>query len=206
MLRGHRKGPSCPDLSPQEGSPPPKRGAPRVRALGWRTVSTGPHPPILLQEWRHGGNRWGAAQTPLPSFLPNLPPPLRWRRGLPVSPFRPAVYLRSLAGASQVALVVKNPPANAGGLRDAGSLPGLGRSSGGGHGNPLQYSSGLSGRSDGKESACSVGDLDLIPGLGRSPGEGNGHLPQYSCLENFMDRGAWWATVHGGHKEWDTTD
>ena len=43
-------------------------------------------------------------------------------------------------GASQVALVVKNPSANAGDLRDAGSYPGLGRSPGGGHGNPLQYS------------------------------------------------------------------
>ena len=58
--------------------------------------------------------------------------------------------------ASKVALVVKNPPADAGDLRDQGSVPGLGRSSGGGHGNPLQY----------------------------------------SCLENPMDRGAWWATVH----------
>ena len=53
-------------------------------------------------------------------------------------------------------LVVKNPPANAGDLGDAGSIPGLGRSPGEGHGNPLQY----------------------------------------SCLENPMDRGAWWATVH----------
>ena len=42
--------------------------------------------------------------------------------------------------ASQVALVVKNPPANAGDIRDEGSTPGLGRSPGGGHGNPLQYS------------------------------------------------------------------
>ena len=49
----------------------------------------------------------------------------------------------------------------------------------------------------GKESACNVGDLGLIPGLGRSPGEGNGNPLQYSCLENPMDRGAWWATVHG---------
>ena len=42
-----------------------------------------------------------------------------------------------------------------------------------------------------------VGDLGLIPGLGRSSGGGNGNLLQYSCLENPMDRGAWWATVHG---------
>ena len=45
--------------------------------------------------------------------------------------------------------------------------------------------------SDGKESACNVGDLGLIPGLGRSPGEGNGYPLQYSGLENSMDRGAW---------------
>ena len=63
---------------------------------------------------------------------------------------------------SQTALVVKNSPANAGDLRDTGS----------------------------------------IPGLGRSPGEGNGNTLQYSCLENLMDRGAWWATVHGVTKCW----
>ena len=55
-----------------------------------------------------------------------------------------------------MALVVKNPPANAGDIRDADSIPGWGRTPGGGHGNPLQY----------------------------------------SCLENPMDREAWWATVH----------
>ena len=56
---------------------------------------------------------------------------------------------------------------------------------------------GFPGGSDGKESACSVGDLGLIPGLGRSPGEGNGNQLQLSCLENSMDRGAWRAIVHG---------
>ena len=59
-------------------------------------------------------------------------------------------------------LVVKNPPANAGGGRDAGSIPGSGRSPGGGNGNPLQY----------------------------------------SCLENPIDGGAWWATVHRVAKTW----
>ena len=59
-------------------------------------------------------------------------------------------------GASQVVLVVKNLPSSAGNLRDAGSIPGSGRSLGEGPGNPFQY----------------------------------------SCLENSMDRGAWWATVH----------
>ena len=56
---------------------------------------------------------------------------------------------------------------------------------------------GFPGGSDGKESACSVRDPGLIPGLGRSPGEGNSNPLQYSCLENSMDRGAWWATEHG---------
>ena len=58
---------------------------------------------------------------------------------------------------SQVALVVKNPPANAGDVKDVGSIPGSRRSPGGGRGDPLQY----------------------------------------SCLENLMDNGAWWATIHG---------
>ena len=48
-----------------------------------------------------------------------------------------------------------------------------------------------------KESACNAGDLGSIPGLGRYPGEENGYPPQCSGLENFMDRGASWATVHG---------
>ena len=60
-------------------------------------------------------------------------------------------------GASQVAPVVKSPPANAGDLRDVGLISRLGRSPGGEHGNPLQY----------------------------------------SCMENLMDKGAWWASVHG---------
>ena len=66
-------------------------------------------------------------------------------------------------------LVAKNTSANAGDIKDVGSIPGLGRSPGGGHGNPLQY----------------------------------------SCLENPVDRGAWWVTVHvtysWGHIELDTT-
>ena len=49
----------------------------------------------------------------------------------------------------------------------------------------------------GKESACNAGDLGSIPGLGRPPRKGNGNPLQYSCLENLMDRGACWATVHG---------
>ena len=53
------------------------------------------------------------------------------------------------------------------------------------------------GGSDGKESACNVGDPGSIPGLERSPEEGNGNPLQYSCLENSLDKGVWWATVHG---------
>ena len=52
-------------------------------------------------------------------------------------------------------------------------------------------------RSVGEESACNAGDPSSIPGLGRSPRERNGNPLQYSRLENFMERGAWWATVHG---------
>ena len=48
-----------------------------------------------------------------------------------------------------------------------------------------------------KESSCSAGDVGSVPGSGRSSGEGNGNPLQYYCLENLMDRGAWWATVHG---------
>ena len=48
-----------------------------------------------------------------------------------------------------------------------------------------------------KESACSAGDPGSIPGLGRYPGEANGNPLQHPCLENPMDRGAWWAAVHG---------
>ena len=55
----------------------------------------------------------------------------------------------------------------------------------------------IPGGSDGKESACNVGDLGSIPGLGRSPGEGNSYPLQYSGLENSMDRGAWQAIVQG---------
>ena len=55
------------------------------------------------------------------------------------------------------------------------------------------FSLGLSGQ----ETASNAGDLGLIPGLGRSPGGGHGNPLPHSCLENPMDRGAWWATVYG---------
>ena len=69
-------------------------------------------------------------------------------------------------GASQVALEVKNPPVNAGDIKDYGLIPESGRSSGEGHGNPFQY----------------------------------------SCLENSMDRGPQWATVHETAKSGSTTE
>ena len=56
---------------------------------------------------------------------------------------------------------------------------------------------GFLSSSNGKEPDLSVGDLGSIPELGRSPGEGHGYPLQYSGLENSMDRGAWWAIVHG---------
>ena len=59
---------------------------------------------------------------------------------------------------------------------------------------------GIPGGSDGKEFACNTGGLGLMSRTGRSPGEGNGNPLQYSCLENSMDRGAWWATIHGAAK------
>ena len=51
-----------------------------------------------------------------------------------------------------------------------------------------------------KKSACNAGDPGLIPGLGKFSGEENGNPLQYSCLENSMDKGAWWATIHGAAK------
>ena len=61
---------------------------------------------------------------------------------------------------------------------------------------------GFPGGSDGKESACNAGDPGSISGSGKSSGERNGYPLQYSCLGNSIDRGAWWATVHG-YKESD---
>jgi len=69
---------------------------------------------------------------------------------------------------------------------------------------PLMFSKcpdhGFSGGSDGKESACNTGDLGSIPGW-----EGHDNPLQCSCLENPMDQGAWWATIHGFAKELNTT-
>ena len=56
---------------------------------------------------------------------------------------------------------------------------------------------GFAGDSVVKNLPASAGNMGLIPGLGRSPGEGNGYPFQYVCLENSMDREAWWAMIHG---------
>ena len=62
------------------------------------------------------------------------------------------------------------------------------------------------GGSDGKESACNVGDPGSIPRSGRSPGDGNGNPHCYSCLENPMDKGVWQGYSLWGHKELDMTE
>ena len=59
---------------------------------------------------------------------------------------------------------------------------------------------GFPGGSVAKNPPANAGDEGSIPGLGRSPGEANGYPLQYSCLGNPLDRGAWQATVHGGHR------
>ena len=64
---------------------------------------------------------------------------------------------------------------------------------------------GFPGGSVAKNLPDSDRDPGLIPGLGRAPGEGNGNPLWYSCLENAMDGGPWWTTVHGVTKESDTT-
>ena len=81
---------------------------------------------------------------------------------------------------------------------DLGSVPGLGKSPGGGHGNPLQYSIREANGSEVKESTSHAGDArdaGWIPGSGRSLGEENSNPLQYSCSENPMDERAWWATI-----------
>ena len=78
---------------------------------------------------------------------------------------------------------------------------------------PIPAFLGFPHGSDGKESTCNAGDLGSVPGLGRTPGEVSDNPLQYFCLEDPMDRGIWWATVHGELKEldqsqtrWSTTE
>ena len=61
---------------------------------------------------------------------------------------------------------------------------------------------GFHGGPGGKVSASNAVDPGSIPGSGRSPGEGNSNPRQYSYVKNSMDRGAWWATIHGVTKSW----
>ena len=70
----------------------------------------------------------------------------------------------------------------------------------------LYWIGGFLGGSDGKKSACSVGDLELIPGLGRSPGGGHGNTLQYFCLENPHRKRSLVGYSPWGHKELDTTE
>ena len=65
---------------------------------------------------------------------------------------------------------------------------------------------GFPGGSVVRNPLANAGDAPSIPGLERSPGEGNDNPLQYSCLENSIDRGAWWATVHRVTKELDMTE
>ena len=83
---------------------------------------------------------------------------------------------------------------------DPGSIPGSGTSLGEGNDNPVDPGLILGlGMSLG-EGNDNPGDPGSIPGLGMSLGEGNDNLLQYSCPENPMDRGAWWAAVHGSQR------
>ena len=66
----------------------------------------------------------------------------------------------------------------------------------------MGFTQGFQGGLVVKNPLAIVGDEGSVPGLGRSPGEGNGNPLQYSCLESPMNRGAWWATVHGIAKSW----
>ena len=79
---------------------------------------------------------------------------------------------------------------------DPSSIPGSGSFPGEGTGYLFQYSWASPGGSAGKESALNAGGLCSIPGLGRSPGREHSNPLHYFCLENPIDRGAWWDTVH----------
>ena len=102
--------------------------------------------------------------------------------------------------------VVKNPPANAGDTKDMGSIPGLGRSSGGGNEYPLQYPCLENFMDRGawwatfhgvSKSQTQLSTRHNVINVYSCIGEGNGTPLQCSCLENSRDGGAWWAAVYG---------
>ena len=118
---------------------------------------------IHLLDWYYGGagsNRWGDGPS-CDAYMSSVHWILDYYFHIPLR--TPVVCSTGTdTWASQVALAVKNPPSNAGNIKDS----------------------------------------SLIPGLGRSPEDGHGNPPQHSCLENPMNRGAWWATVHRVTKSW----
>ena len=91
--------------------------------------------------------------------------------------------------------------------RDPSFILGSGRSPEEGVGYPLQYSwASLVAQMEKNTSTYNAEDLGSTPALGGSPGKGKGYPLHYSCLENSMDKGAWWAIVHGVCKESDMTE
>ena len=128
---------------------------------------------VVSRSWKRQGNE----------FYLSL-----WKRRWPCwyldfSPVRPLAYSHFLGGP-----MVKNLLSNA---ADVDSIPGWGTK--------IPHDSAKTSlvAQMVKASAYNAGDWGSIPGLGRSPGEGNGNPLQYSCLENLMDREAWWGAVHG---------
>ena len=107
------------------------------------------------------------------------------------------------AVARQASLSVESPGKNTG-VGSHSLLQGISPTQG--SNSSLLHCREIPGYSGGKESACNAGDPGSIPGWGRSPGEGSGNPLQYSCLENSIDRGASWATVHGVAKDSDKTE
>ena len=101
--------------------------------------------------------------------------------------------------------MIKNLPANAGDVREAGSIPGSGRSPGEGNGNLLQYSCLEKSHGRGSLEGCSPRGRKELDTTEQLPfhfshsciGEGNGNPLQCSCLENPRDGGAWWAAIYG---------
>ena len=108
------------------------KNAIQIYTLGWKMDSGANHWDKLFEKCWETTHRVGVVELETQSMHAELEPT--------VGPPKHTCLVHSYTGAPQVELVVKNPPANTGDVRDTGSIPGWGRSSGGGHGNPLQYS------------------------------------------------------------------